>query len=189
MERDKESSPSICIASSGSKRDLPCNYDNLHFLFADDEGISAPELFNSFYNKRDFDAYIFLSENYEFTDENSINNIVEALFHIDPQVDALYTDILARIKGKTTLLKPQPMASKYMFNSGNIMNIPFAVKKRCLPKFNEKFNHLFLHTGLVEVFKTSLLVHYPKFCFTVNNFTSSSGEMNREMEMLKNGEY
>ena len=127
-----------------------------------------------------------MSKDYDFANENSINDIIEGLYH-DPNIECVYTDILANIKGKQTLLKPQPMASKNLVNSNSIMNIPFAVKRIALPKFNEAFKFLFLHMGIVDSFQKSLIVHYPRFCFAVNNFASSSAELNKEMEMLRDG--
>lgn len=127
-----------------------------------------------------------MSKDYDFAYENSINDIL-AFFETDSNIDAIYTDILARTNGKQALLKPQPMASKYLLNNSVIMNIPFVVKQRAIPHFNENFRHLFLHLGILDTFQKSLIVHCPKFCFTINNFSRSSPELNREMEILKNG--
>ena len=156
-------------------------------MFAGEENKTAPELFNSFSENAEFDAYIFMSKDYDFANENSINEIIKALFTYDPNIDAVYSDILANIKGKQALIKPQPMASRYLLNNKIIMNIPFAVKKHALPFFNESFKFLFLHLGIIDTFQKSLIVHCPKFCFTVNNFSKSSIELNKEMETLRNG--
>lgn len=132
--------------------------------------------------------YVFISKDYDFTNENSIDDILNALFgYNSSQVDAVYSDILINIKGRQTPLKSQRTASKNLLLSNEILNIPFAVKQHALPKFKDQFKHLFLHMGILECFQNCLIIHCPKFCFSVNNISPSNAELIKEMEMLKDG--
>jgi len=178
------------VGSSGPKRDLLIGqYDDIDVtcMFADEEGISVTEMFNSFIHKPQFDLFVYLSKDYDFKKEDCLKRICDDLFSNDLRdVGAAFTDIDASVDGETCLLKSYPTPDKALAtNKSASMNIPFAVKSVVAPQFSDQFEIMFLHDGLFALFQSTLVFHLPFSGFTLNNFSPSSKKMNREMEIIQ----
>jgi hypothetical protein len=185
-EQPKE--PRICVASSGHKRELNCDYDNVTFLFSEEENLKPQEFFNSFSGNRDYDLFVFITKDYDFTNKDSLKIVADKLSSKEyDEVAGIYSDISAKINNNIAVLKTFNCASKKLLSTNSVMNIPFVVKSNAIPKFNPEVEILTLYSGIIDLFSYVLIVHLPYSIFCIDQFTPAGKQMDKELEILRNG--
>lgn len=161
----------MLVAVAGERREIPNNYELAHFAYEDDyDDIGTGAMFNQLSNKRSYDLFIYLGQEYNLYNENSITEMVQWIWS-EPLmgVGAIYTDISVCHKGTHICTKFNPGYRSSLYDEKYILNVPLVVKSSILPQFNPKIKHLNLWDGILQLMKNTMLFHMPKVMFSVDN--------------------
>lgn len=165
----------MLVAVGGERRKIPNNYELADFAYEADYGdIGTGAMFNQLTNKRSYDLFVYLGQEYNLNDENSITDMVNWFWNERLiGVGAIYTDISICHKGTYICTKFNPSYSSTLYDEKCVLNIPLMVKSAVLPVFNTNIKYLSLWDGILNLMKNTLLFHMPEVMFSVNNAMES----------------
>ena len=137
-----------------------------------------------------YDFYCFLDKYYNFTNENSLQRIVDYLASKERAfLLGAYSDILVTDKNNgISFVQYLPSFDINLIRNRFTFNVPFIVKKQLLPTFNENIESLRLWDGFLSIVKNALLFHIPEPLFQLDNAFDTT-LISKDLELINETHY
>ena len=175
--------PKVLVVSTGNEIDHGQNYSDVEYLFAS-KGDNA-DVFNSAGLKKSFNVLVFMTKEYKFTDSESLRNLVGQFWTEElATVGAMYTDLAVDLEGGSCLVKNSPSFARSVYNSKQMLNIPFIVKSSVVPTFNQNVANLNLWDGLLSLMRNTIVFHTAHTFFTIKNMGASLVNIEKDVEVI-----